>query len=549
MKRIYKTVLLALALNCGMAQTPFWTPTAFKGAFAPSPTNMWTDTWAEWDPQVKVYPSATQIISANITTNTTWTTGQTYLLQGQIYVKNNAVLTIQPGVVVLGDKSVAGSGLFITRGAKLIANGTAAQPIVFTSDQAPGSRTSGDWGGIIIMGNGSNNSAGGTNYVEGLATSTDTQYGGGSTPNDNDNSGSLLYVRIEFPGYVYQPNKEINGLTLGAVGRGTVIDFVQVSFSNDDGFEWFGGAVNCKHLVSYRNLDDDFDTDNGFSGNIQYGLIVRDPAIADNPSVSTSEGFESDNDATGSTNSPLTSALFSNITVIGPFRGNTAATIATGYRRGARLRRNTNLKIFNSIFMDFPRGIHIDGTACETNATGGMLKYKYNVVAGTTTGMVTEHNSGSTFNTPSFFGANNNDSLVTTTGILTTPYNYTSPDYRPVSTNPLVATGADFGDPTFASAGVVGINDVAAIIKNAQLYPNPSSGKTSIVLNSENGLNLSVTLYNVTGQLVSTPYSNYEIPSGTAILNFDVAELPSGIYFLNVSSGEQKETFKLIVNN
>ncbi|MCC6683556.1 MAG: T9SS type A sorting domain-containing protein, partial [Bacteroidia bacterium] len=182
---------------------------------------------------------------------------------------------------------------------------------------------------------------------------------------------------------------------------------------------------------------------------VQFGLAVRDPQLADNPAVSTSEGFESDNDATGTTATPQTKAIFCNMTIIGPFRGNTASTIAAGYRRGARIRRNSALKIFNSIFMDHPRGIHIDGTLCEQNATADVLKFKYNIVAGNSTSLVTEVNNGSTFNARTWFGASHNDSLVSTTGILTTPYNYTAPDYRPASGSP-AANGADFQDASFS---------------------------------------------------------------------------------------------------
>ncbi len=415
----------------------FFQPTNYRGAFAPAPSSQWTDSWTNWDPQNTVYQSSNVTVTAAITTNTTWTSNNVYLLQGQIYVKNGATLTIQPGTVVMGDKNTAGSGLFVTQGSKLIADGTATNPIVFTSNQPVGQRALGDWGGIIIMGKSTNNNAGGIANIEGLAPTFDTQYGGGLNPDANDNSGILRYVRIEFPGYVYQPNKEINGLTLGSVGRATTIDFVQVSFSNDDAYEWFGGTVNCRHLVSYRNLDDDFDTDNGFSGLVQYCLAVRDPLIADNPTVSTSEGFESDNDASGSANTPQTSAMFSNVTFVGPLRGNTAATVASGFRRGARIRRNSGLKIYNSIFMDGLRGIHIDGTACEGNATNGILKYKNNLVAGHLTNYSVEKNTGSTFGISTWFGANNNDSLASSANILTLPYGvnntYLSPDFRPVS--------------------------------------------------------------------------------------------------------------------
>lgn len=447
MKKIYKTALFALMSNFALAQG-FFVPTTYKGAFAPAPTPMWTDNWTNWDPQNTVYPAPTVNVTTSITVNTTWTSGNVYYLRNQIFVKNGATLTIQPGTIILGDKTATGAGLFICKGSKINAVGTPTQPIVFTSDQAPGSRGLGDWGGVILLGQASNNNPGGTAYIEGIAPSADTEFGGGPSPDDDDDSGKMQYVRIEFGGYVYAPNKEINGLTFGAVGRGTTIDHIQVSFANDDAFEWFGGTVNCKYLVAYRNLDDDFDTDNGFSGKIQFGLSVRDPQIADDPAVSTSEGFESDNDASGSASTPLTGAIFSNMTIIGPFRGNTASTIAAGYRRGARLRRNTNQKIFNSIFMDHPRGIHIDGTACETNAGNGALKFMNNLIAGNQSGKVCEKNTGSTFNIWSWFASSSNDSLVSTTGILITPYNYLAPDYRPAG--PLATGGSSFADGTFA---------------------------------------------------------------------------------------------------
>ncbi len=444
MKRIYKTALFALMSNLALAQS-FFVPTTYRGAFAPAPTAMWTDTWTNWDPQNAVYPTPTVTVTSSITVNTTWTSGNVYLLQGPIYVKTGATLTIQAGTIIMGDKASVGAGLFITKGSKIMAMGTAALPIVFTSNQAGGSRAQGDWGGVILMGQAGNNQPGGIANIEGIAPSSDTEFGGGISPNDADNSGVMQFVRIEWAGYVYAPNKEINGLTFGSVGSGTTIDHIQVSFSNDDSYEWFGGTVNCRYLIAYRGLDDDFDTDFGFRGHIQFGLSVRDPLISDAPAVSTSEGFESDNDATGTTSTPQTAAQFSNMTLIGPYRGNTAAVVAAGYRRAARIRRNSALKIYNSIFMDHVRGIHIDGALCEANATGGVLKFKNNILAGNSTGKVTEVNVGSTFNITSWFATSLNDSVASTAGILVNPYDYLNPDYRPAGAS-IALTNIDFTD-------------------------------------------------------------------------------------------------------
>jgi hypothetical protein len=289
MKKNYFVAILGLIFNFASAQVE---PTTYRGAFAPAPTAQWTDSWTNFEPNNATYGNVTNVISANITTNTTWTADKVYELNGTIFVTNNATLTIQPGTVIRSN--VASSALFVTRGAKLNAIGTVSQPIVFTSKNAIGSRNRGDWGGIVLLGKGIYNVNNGENYIEGISQTVNTQFGGGLSPITNDNSGTLKYVRIEFAGYVFSPNNELNGLTMGACGSGTTVDYVQVSYSNDDSFEWFGGSVNCKHLVALNGLDDDFDTDNGYNGIVQFALSVRDPLAAD---ISTSECFESDNNA------------------------------------------------------------------------------------------------------------------------------------------------------------------------------------------------------------------------------------------------------------
>ena len=295
----------------------------------------------------------------------------TYLLKGWVYIADGAELTIEPGTIIKGDKQTK-AALIAERGGKLIAKGTATEPIVFTSEEAAGSRKPGDWGGIILCGKAKNNQT--EQQIEGGLR---TKHGGAD---DADNSGTLSYVRIEFAGYPFQKDKEINGLTLGSVGSGTEIDHVQVSYSNDDSFEWFGGTVNCKYLVAYKGWDDDFDTDNGFSGKVQYGLSLRDSKIAD---TSQSNGFESDNDASGSTATPTTSAVFSNMTFIGPKQidsdfANTADYINAGsynpnngsglgkYQAAMQIRRGSRLNCINSIALGWPIGLIIDSEKGDT---------------------------------------------------------------------------------------------------------------------------------------------------------------------------------------
>ncbi len=434
-----KTFTLCLLLAITLSSfSQFIKSVNYRGAFAPAPVPMWTDGWTNWDPQTTAYAAATVTVTGHITANTTWTRNTVYLLSGVVYVDSLITLTIEPGTVIRGNNAVANSALLVRRGGKLLAEGTACNPIVFTSNVAAGSRNKGDWGGVILLGRAKNNLTGGVGYIEGLTQVADNAHGG---TDDADNSGILKYVRIEFGGYVFAPNSEINGLTLGSVGAGTTIDNVQVSFSNDDSFEWFGGNVNCSHLVAYRGLDDDFDTDNGFSGKVQFGLGVKDPTIADNPAVSTSEGFESDNDAGSSVNTPQTSAVFSNMTMIGAYRGNSASVVAPGFKRGARLRRNTALKIFNSIFMDFATGLFIDGTAAKVNGYNGVLKYQNNIVALAPPAAVGTQRVAEDDSTRAIFfnPANSNDSLGTSAGLLITPYNFTAPDYRPAPNSPALS--------------------------------------------------------------------------------------------------------------
>jgi len=454
MKKNYFIAILALAVNFASAQIE---PTSYRGAFAPAPSAQWTDSWTNYDPKNEPYLDAALVVNvtADITASTTWLAGRTYKLTGLIYVRNNAVLTIQPGVVIKGNTSSSGTALIVTKGAKLNAVGTAANPIVFTSAKTVAQgRQQGDWGGIILLGKAGVNINNGINNIEGITSNVNTEYGGGLTPTNNDDSGTLRYVRIEFGGYVFSPNNEINGLTMGGVGSGTTIDFVQVSYTNDDAFEWFGGSVNCKHLVSYRNVDDDFDTDNGYKGVVQFGLIIRDPSLADNPSVSTSEGFESDNNAAGTASASgldTTSAIFTNITAVGPsFRATLSptSTVASGYERPLRLRRASQLKVYNSIFMDFRNNfVFVDGALAVANANGGTLKFKSNIIAGTINPSFTGGVNPTSLNT--WFSTNGNTIQPASAGLLALPYNattntYSGLDYRPSGT--VALTGSDFTD-------------------------------------------------------------------------------------------------------
>ncbi len=410
----------------------------------------------------------TIILEKIISKDTILKASNTYILKGLVYVTNNAAITIEAGTIIKGDIITVG-GLVITRGSKIIAQGTVDKPIIFTSNSA--SPRSGDWAGIVLLGkaptNSSFNGTAGLGEIEGGVNDAagNGLYGGTDAA---DNSGVLSYVRIEYAGYAFLPDKEINSLTMGGVGNGTQIDHVQTTYAKDDAFEWFGGTVNCKYLIAYKTQDDDFDTDNGFSGKIQFGLIIRDSSIAD---ISKSEAFESDNDANGSALGPITSPVFSNITAIGP-----KATLANNgsslFLAGAQLRRNTKESIFNSVFLGWPIGILIDGSKgapTDLNLNDSSLRIRNCIIAGCGTAVkyaasgsaptgATDASMLAWFTNP-YFG----NSILTTVddAKFVNPFNYTLPDFGPFGTS-AAASSASFADAKLAGFAIVSFRGAIA---------------------------------------------------------------------------------------
>jgi hypothetical protein len=290
-------------------------------------------------------------LTGNLETRTL-TADKKYLLKGQVFVRDGKVLTIEPGTVIFGDKRTRGV-LVIDRGGKLIADGTREKPIVFTSNQEEGVRDRGDWGGLVILGKANTNQP--NPAIEGITP--EVNFGTfQSTQFDDDNSGILRYVRVEFGGIELTPNNETNSITMGGVGRGTIMEYVMTSFGGDDNFEWFGGTVNGKYFISVATWDDDFDCDYGWSGNVQYGLAIRYPGFADQ---SQSNGFECDNGPNDNDVEPYTTGTFSNITILGPIRtGNSVSN--NSYAHAMDLRRRTAISIFNSVFTGFPTGLRFN---------------------------------------------------------------------------------------------------------------------------------------------------------------------------------------------
>jgi hypothetical protein len=315
------------------------------------------------------------VLTGNISASRTLSADTVYTLSGYVKVQSGAVLTIPAGTKIIGDTTVAGSSLWILRGARINAQGTAASPIVFTSARAVGNRRPGDWGGIVIVGNARINRTANPVFTEGPSTVAEN-YAAGT--DDNDNSGTMRYVRIEFAGYDVSngQGQELNSLSLYAVGRGTTLEYIESLAGLDDSFEWFGGTVDGRYLVSYESGDDHFDWTEGYSGRNQYLIAFQSTTIAPRPGTGTlssdPRGFEGDGCETtkaGCTyaNLPLSNPVFANFTVIGPGTG----VFAPADGNGAVIRRGSAGTFVNGIIGRWPLyGISVRDA--ETNALRGL---------------------------------------------------------------------------------------------------------------------------------------------------------------------------------
>jgi Secretion system C-terminal sorting domain len=511
-------------------------------------------------------------VPTTISTNTTWTRNNIYLLTDRTYVTAGATLTIEPGTIIKG----TGLGtLVIEQGARLVADGSPTQPIVFTSNQPANSRNTGDWGGIVLLGRAPINQPG-TPVIEGIPGRT---FGG---TNAADDSGILRYVRIEYCGIAITPNNEINGLTMGGVGSGTIIDYVQVYACGDDSFEWFGGTVNAKHLISIGAVDDDFDTDFGYTGKVQYALAVRNSSVDDQ---SGSTAFESDNDAGGSSLIPITAPVFSNVTAL---LQNVPAT--TRFTRAMHLRRNTSISIFNSVVTGWPQGLTLDGSGAQANATNGTLVLKNNVIAGIANPYTQQ--SGGTYNVQGFWeaAANNNQTLTTAAalGLNADNYNTTNangtangtPDYTLPAAS-VLRTGAAYTDAKLADSffdktgtfrGAFGTTNWAAgwtnfnpqttcynrpgttlaakpasdQVQQLTVSPNPTAGEALLNFELKRGGTASVRVLDVTGRTVATVLANGKLAAGTQQLALP-ATLQAGVYTAQVTTSETSQSVRFVV--
>lgn len=382
-----------------------------------------------------------------ITTNQHWTKDKTYRLRGYVYVTNGATITIDAGTKIVSNKDSAGV-LVIYRGAKIIAEGTASEPVVFTSGET--TPAPGDLGGIVLVGQAKVN--GNHSVLEGGVDPQFSVFGG---TDDADNSGTLKYVRIEYAGKAVNPGDEINGLSLYGVGSGTTIDYVQVIRGLDDAFEFFGGTVNCKHLIAYNCADDDFDMDDGFRGKIQFAISIKDPSFTDNKGTTgdISNNFEVDNVNPSNgflfTRAPITAPVLSNFTTVGP---NNAAGTSTDYGYGMRWRRGAQFILANSIVIGGQKaGLDIDDDSTASYYAQGTSRF-YNSFLNA---YANPFQVARQVKTPPVLDSALLANLVTTRDMsiyyadataigLTDPFNNATPNLKPSATSPALTTAAKF---------------------------------------------------------------------------------------------------------
>ena len=582
MKKLILILVAALGF-VSSSEAQFFEKVNYIGALESSSAKDWTKTWTQWDPKNAPYGnvSDTNTLSSplgevNITATLTLDPAKVYLLRSLVVVRNGGKLIIPAGTVIRGQSNSQSSPkqyatIVVERGGYIQIDGAVANPVVLTSAKPIGSRDRGDWGGLVLCGKAVNNQ-GNDIQMEGFNNvaldNTLAKHGG---INDDDNSGSINNLRIEFGGVAFEPNKEINGLTFCSVGRNTTVNNVQVSFSGDDSYEWFGGTVNCKHIIAFRGTDDDFDTDFGYRGAVQFGIAFKDSFYYDlswnsSSGASTSETFESDNDASGSGRLPLTTAVFSNMTCVGPIpAGMTWSQLSItqkgAFRRGIRIRRNSRLSIVNSIFMGYRNFVMFDGDSVLVNSGVKSNKvsdkndlFRNNYIYGvkssapagaTNTGLAEISAGGNVILLDSWIRNSINNNTVDTSkfvpGFLVNTNNFTAPDFRPADLNK---------QPNF-EYGILGFYGVTQVkvagkVKSVSAYPNPTNGEYTVEFTSTQDFEASVFVTDLNGRIVRN-ISTTDVTAGNNFVNVNLSDLNSGLYFFHIQGGNSNIVYQVVV--
>ncbi|MCS6823394.1 MAG: hypothetical protein NZ529_03800 [Cytophagaceae bacterium] len=373
MSKFLKSIFILVVVvvhNILVLKGQFFEETNYIGAMGQED---WTKGWSDFTPLSDEYPEPKIPLTGIITKNTILSAANVYLLQGKVYVTNNATLYIERGTMIRCEN---GSALIITRGSRIRALGTKDKPIVFTSSKPANQRNKGDWGGVVILGKAPVNTVSGENIAEGDLDPAYAKYGGKT---EDDCSGIMQYVRIEFAGKRLGKDNEYNGLTLNGVGNRTKLEYIQVSYSGDDGFQFHGGTVNAKYLISFQSADDCFEYSEGYRGKQQFCVALRHFNLGD---IAGSRAIEAESYSGTDVNLRLiTSPKLSNFTIISPevFYGQTPNP---NIKEAINLELGAAMSFHNSIIVGFPIGITIDGTESIDFLTERQSVFRNNLFVG-----------------------------------------------------------------------------------------------------------------------------------------------------------------------
>jgi hypothetical protein len=363
------------------------------------------------------------VVTGRFTSNLTMTADRIWVLRGAVFFGAPASLTIEPGTLIAGETATRGT-LVIERGAKIFADGMPTAPIVMTSDQPVGFRGRGDWGGLIINGSAPLNVPGNVGIGEGS-----TGVYGGNDPDDS--SGVLRYLRVEFAGIEFSPDNELNGIAFQGVGRGTVVEHVQVHFNKDDGVEFFGGTADARWVVLTGIGDDSIDWTDGWRGRIQF-------AVAQQRGDDTDNGIEADNSGDNNDLLPRSAPTLYNLTLV----GDPGQDFGPESTDGMRLREGTAGIIRNSIVIGFKsEGVDVRNTATENQIPLGTLQVTHTIAfdnrarSGSSSTQARNPAAAPLWDPPG--NANS-----TANPVLTDPYNVLAPDFRPLPGSPALTLPA-----------------------------------------------------------------------------------------------------------
>jgi len=517
-------------------------------------------------------------ITADISANTVWSASNVYTLDGLIFVNDGVTLTIEEGTVIKGklqSNITTGDGasaLIVRRGGKILAEGTQANPIIFTSElddvNNPNDLTKNDrglWGGVLLLGRAVTNQPTTENQIEGIPITEDAKFGG---TNDNDDSGILRYVSIRHGGFSISGivGDEINGLTLGAIGDQTIIEHIEVIANFDDGYEFFGGTVNTKYLVSAFCGDDGFDWDMGYRGKGQFWFLIQGTEEA-------GRGAEMDGGDDNETGTPYATPYVVNATYIGAGENTSPLPAGDGNDRALYFRDNSGGYYYSSIFTDFSQtGVDVEDLASgedsrsrlEAGQLGLINNYWWGFGSGNTLDAIATQDFVRTH-----LIANNN---FVQDPQLNNISRDTNLDPRPSPSSPAATGAVQPNDPFFTvvpyhgafdpnsflwtegwtAISVYGItdvnesyvNNVPASFELSQNYPNPFNPSTKIVYTVSEAANINLTVYNILGQQVAQLVNDFK-NVGTYEVTFDAENLPSGLYLYTFETGNTRITKKM----